>query len=253
MRFSANLGFLWSELPLPEAIRAARAHGFAAVECHWPYDTPAEDTARALRETGLPMISINTGTGRDGEFGLSALPGREAEARESIEKALDYARTVRAEAVHVMAGFARGDAAREAFVANLSHACRAAEGDGIAILIEPLNPHDAPGYFLNSTAQAASIISQIGARNLRMMFDCYHVQQIEGDLTRRLAALLPVIGHIQFASVPDRGPPDGGEVNYRHIFAELTRLGYDGALGAEYHPPGRTRDSLGWMTAFTAA
>ncbi len=253
MRFSANLGLLWSGLPLPEAIRAAHAHGFAAVECHWPFDTPAEDTARALRETGLPMISLNTGPGRDGEFGLAALSGREAEARAAIDQALDYARAIGAEAVHVMAGYARGEAAHEAFVANLSHACRAADSDGIAVLIEPLNPHDVPGYFLNSTAQAVSIISQIGARNLRLMFDCYHVQQIEGDLTRRLAALMPVIGHVQFAAVPDRGPPDEGEVSYRHIFATLAQLGYDGALGAEYRPPGRTEDSLNWMKTLTAA
>jgi hydroxypyruvate isomerase len=165
MRFSANLGFLWSDRPLPDAIHAAKAAGFDAVECHWPYDADAADTAAALRDTGLPMLGLNTRRGRAeiGENGLSALPGREADARAAIDEALDYAAATGTGAVHVMAGNSSGPRARAAMVANLDYACTAAAARGITILIEPLNHYNAPGYFLRGTAQAADIIRETGA------------------------------------------------------------------------------------------
>jgi len=248
-RFSANLGFLWTDRTLPEAIRAAKAAGFDAVECQWPYDLPAAEVAMALAETGLPMLGLNTSRGDvgRGEFGLSALPGREADARAAIDDALAYAATIDARAVHVMAGKAEGAAARASFVANLRHACAQAALSGRVILIEALNPYDVPGYFLNSTQTAAELIRQIDAPNLRLMFDCYHVGRSEGDVIARLRALMPLIGHIQFASVPDRGPPDQGSVDYARVFAEVARLGWTAPLGAEYRPKGATDASLDWM------
>ena len=250
MKFSANLGFLWTELPLPRAIEAAAGTGFDAVECHWPYDVPASDVARALARTGLPMLGLNTRRGdvEGGENGLAALPGREAEARAAIEEAIAYAVAVGAGNVHVMSGFASGAAAHETFCANLDHACRAARPHGIKILIEPLNRHDAPGYFLGSTGPAVAIMDEVGADNLKLMFDCYHVQRTEGDVSHRIKALLPRIGHIQFASVPDRGQPDRGELNYDHLFALIDGLGYDAPLGAEYRPGGPTEPTLGWLS-----
>jgi hydroxypyruvate isomerase len=243
--FSANLGFLWTELSLPDAIRAAKAAGFAAVEMHWPYETPAAQIKAALAETGLPLLGINTIRGQDGENGLCALPGREAEARASIDQALAYAAETGAQAVHVMAGFATGPEAHATFVANLRYACEAAPAR--TILIEPLNHHDAPGYFLNTSAQAADVIAEVGKENLKLMFDCYHLQIMEGDLTRRLTHHRDIIGHVQFASVPERAEPDLGEVNYRHIFAMLKALDYDAPLGAEYKPVATTEGGLGWM------
>lgn len=247
MKLSANLGFLWADRPLPDAIRAAAAHGFDAVECHWPYDTRVEDVAAALAETGLPMLGLNTRRGAPGENGLSALPGREAEARAAIDEALDYAAATGTRNVHVMAGRAEGEAARAVFEENLRHAAARAAPLGVTILIEPLNPFDAPGYFLNNTAQAAEIISAVGAGNLRLMFDCYHVGRTEGDVIARFAALRPLIGHVQFASVPDRGPPDGGTLDYAPVLAAIAASGWDAPLGAEYRPAGATEDSLGWM------
>ena len=244
LTFSANLGFLWQELPLPDAIRAAKAAGFAAVECHWPYDVPAEQTLQALSETGLPMLGLNTRRGQPGENGLAALPGRGAEARAAVDEALAYADAVDARAVHVMAGFAQGEAAEAAFVETLTYACGATDR---TILIEPLNRYDAPGYFLTTTAQAEAIIGRVAAPNLKLMFDCYHVQLMEGDVTHRLERLTPLIGHIQFASVPDRGPPDRGELNYQHVFNVIDAMGWDLPLGAEYKPGGATEPTLGWM------
>lgn len=249
MKFSANLGFLWADRPLPDAIRAARAAGFDAVECHWPYDTPAPEIAAALAETGLPMLGLNTRRGNTaiGENGLTALPGREAEARAAIDEALDYAQQTGTKAVHVMAGFSGGPRAHQTFVDNLRYACDQAEPRGITLLIEPLNHYDAPGYFLSTSAQAAAIIHEIGRDTLRLMFDCYHLQIMEGDVSRRLARLLPIIGHIQIASVPDRGTPDHGELDYAHVLPEIARLGWTGAIGAEYKPTAPTDETLDWL------
>ncbi|MGD9784071.1 MAG: hydroxypyruvate isomerase family protein [Hyphomicrobiaceae bacterium] len=251
-KFSANLGFLWSDRPLPDAIHAAKAAGFDAVECHWPYDTPAEDVRQALRATGLKMLGLNTRRGNvaAGDNGLAALPAREKEAHAAIDEALGYAEAVGAGNVHVMAGFAQGEDALRTFVTNLQYAASQAARKGITILIEPLNSYDVPGYFLSTTGQAAGLIAEVGAENLKLMFDCYHVQLMEGNLTHKLTDLIPIIGHIQFASVPDRGPPDHGEIAYDHVFAVIEDLGYRAPLGAEYKSAIPTGETLGWLDRF---
>ena len=247
MKFSANLGFLWPDRPLPDAIHAAKAAGFDAVECHWPYDTPAENVQAALDATGVPMLGLNTSRGdvSAGENGLAALPDRVADARAAIDQAIAYADAVDAGAIHVMCGFASGADAHATFVENLRYACDATSR---TILIEPLNRHDAPGYFLQTTDQARAIISEVAAPNLKLMFDCYHVGRTEGDILTRLTDLNDIIGHIQFASVPDRGAPDHGELDYATIFDALTD--WPRPLGAEYKPGGNTDATLGWMQRF---
>lgn len=249
MKFSANLGFLWAGLPLVDRIHAARRAGFDAVECHWPYDTPADQVLAALEQTGLEMLGLNTRRGNvaGGENGLSALPGREGEARAAIDEALAYALVIRAGAIHVMAGNSSGPRARQSFVDNLRYACDGASGAGLTILIEPLNPYNAPGYYLNSTGLAADIIREVDRPNLRMMFDCYHVQIIEGDVTRRLEALLPLVGHIQIASVPDRAEPDHGELDYGYVLERIADLGWTMPIGAEFVHSGRDAPDLGWL------
>lgn len=249
MKFSANLGFLWADRPLPDAIRAAKAAGFDAVECHWPFEVPAAEVAAALAETGLAMLGLNTRRGdvAGGDNGLAALAGREAEARAAIDEALAYAVAVGAANVHVMAGYATGPQAQEAYLANLRYACDAAAAHGITILIEPLNWYDAPGYFLTTTDQAVAVIEAVGAPNLKLMFDFYHVQIMEGDVSRRLERLLPQVGHIQIASVPDRGAPDHGELSFAHVFRLVRDLGWDAPLGAEYKPGGDTDATLDWL------
>ena len=248
-RFSANLGFLWNDQPLADAIHAAKAAGFDAVECHWPYDQDIDAVKAALQATGLSMLGLNTVRGNvaAGENGLAALVGREEEARAAIYRALACADALDAGAVHVMAGFAAGQEAEACFIGNLRYAAKAAQAAGRTILIEPLNGYDAPGYFLDHSDKARRIIEAVGAPNLKLMFDCYHIQRLEGNLTNKLTDLLPIIGHIQFASVPDRGAPDHGEINYQHIYAHLATLGYDAPLGAEYKLDGDTDKSLGWL------
>ena len=253
-RFSANLGFLWSDLSLPDAIRAAKVAGFDAVECHWPYAFNAEDVKAALQETGLQMLGLNTlrGDVASGEHGLAALVGREEEARKAIDEAIAYAIVISARNIHVMAGFASGDRAHATFVSNLIYACEQAKKYGIAILIESINHFDAPGYFLSTTVQAKAIIEEVGACNLKLMFDCYHVQLMEGDVSNRLQKLQLIIGHIQFASVPDRGTPDHGDLNYADVFEVIDKMGYDMPLGAEYKSSLKTDETLGWMKVFAS-
>lgn len=248
MRFSANLGFLWTDRPLPDAVRAAKAAGFDAVECHWPYSVPVAATKAALEETGLSMLGLNTSRGNTaiGENGLCALPGREADARAAIDEALAYAAGLSVSAVHVMAGNSSGPRARRAFCENLAYACDAA-GDAVTILIEPLNPYNAPGYFLNGTQQAADIIREVGKPNLRLMFDFYHIQIIEGDVTRRFETLLPLIGHVQIASVPDRGTPDHGELDYGYVLQRVAELGWKHPIGAEYLPRDVANPDMSWL------
>jgi 2-dehydrotetronate isomerase len=247
MKFSANLSFLWNDSPLPEAIRAAKAAGFDAVECHWPYETPGSTVLAALQETGLSMLGLNTRRGAvaTGENGLAALPGREAEARAAIDEAIAYAKDISAGAVHVMAGNSSGPRARSAFCENLAYACdRAGQ---TTILIEPLNPYNAPGYFLNGTGLAADIIREVGKPNLKLMFDFYHVQCLEGDVIRRFERLLPLIGHVQIAAVPDRREPDHGELDYGYVLKRVAELGWSKPIGAEYMPENAAAPDFNWM------
>lgn len=257
IKLSANLGFLWAELPLPDAIRAAKNAGFSAVELHWPYDTPAEDVRAALAETNLPLLGLNTRRGDldSGENGLSAVPGRETEACGYIDEALAYAEITNAASVHVMAGYPKGAAdAGKVFRENLGYACDQASKLGKSILIEPLNFYDAPDYFLQTAEQACEIIADVGASNLKLMFDIYHLQIMQGDLIRRFGKVLPHVGHVQFAAVPDRGEPGEGELNINAILTAMTEAGWNGYFGAEYKPrSGRTDNGLDWMGAMVGS
>lgn len=250
MKFSANLGFLYTDLPLPDAIRAAKADGFDALECHFPYDTPAQVMREALDETGLRLLGLNTWPGdrAAGDFGLAALPDRRDEARSEIARAVEYAAAAGVEAVHVMAGRTGGDAAAEScFRDNLNHACDLAAAHDLTVLIEPINTRDVAGYHLARTPHAEQIIDDLARPELKIMFDCYHMQIMQGDLAKTVERLLPKIGHIQIAAVPDRGEPDSGEVDYRWLLGHIADLGYTGHIGAEYRPRGTTQGGLNWM------
>jgi hydroxypyruvate isomerase len=253
MKFSANLGFLYTDLSLPEAVHAAKADGFDALECHFPYETPPAALKDALRETGLRMLALNTWPGdrAAGDFGLAALPDRVPEARAQIARAVEYATAAGVEAVHVMAGRTDGGAQAEAcFRVNLAHACDLAGAQGLGVLIEPINTRDVAGYHLSGTAHAEQIVDALARPELKVMFDCYHMQIMQGDLAVTLERLLPKIGHIQIAAVPDRAEPDHGEVDYDWLLRHLAAVGYLGHVGAEYRPAATTRSGLGWLDRF---
>lgn len=256
MKISANLGLLYADRALPDAIRAAGHDGFDAVECHFPYAANPAEVSAALHEAGLGMVGLNTSPGdtNRGDFGLAALPARVADGRKAIDQAIAYAAEIKARNVHVMAGVTDGSAkADEVFRRNLSYACDIAGPHGVGVLIEPINHRNVPGYHLSAVEHAADIIQDLGVKNLRLMFDCYHVQIMQGDLIRRLETYLPVIGHVQIAAVPDRGEPNAGEVNYCEILKALSAMGYAAPVGAEYVPrQGSSAGDLDWLAEFQA-
>ena len=251
LQFSANLGFLWTDYALPDAIRAARDAGFDAVECHFPYAEPIDEVIQALDDTGLQMLGLNTVKGPL-NAGLAALPDHIQIARRAIDQAVDYAQAIACPHVHVMAGQIEGKLAAATYLDNLRYASDQAAKYDLKILIEPLNPFDMPGYFLRDTAQALAIIDALDRENLALMFDCYHVGRTEGDILARFAACRNQIGHIQFAAVPDRGAPDTGLDDYAQIFAHLEDAGWTRPLGAEYRVHGSTEATLNWLTTYRA-
>jgi 2-dehydrotetronate isomerase len=248
IRLSANLGFLWPDRPLLERIAAARSAGFSAVELHWPYDVPAAAIADALERADLTLLGLNTATGsRAGDFGLGAIPGREAEFAAAMAQALDYCTATGARTIHAMAGVVDDDAtSATTLVANLARAAEAAHRAGVTLLLEAINPRDKPGYFYSRIERADEIIAAVGAPNIRLMFDIYHIGVGQGDVLRRLERLLPRIGHIQIAAVPSRAEPDEGELDYRAILAAIEASGYAGHVGCEYKPRAGTDEGLGW-------
>lgn len=258
LRFSANLGFLWPDRPLLERIDAAAAAGFRAIELHWPYDVPAERVRDACHARGVVLLGINTVRGdvAAGENGLGALAGREDAFQASVDQALAFCEAAGGTAVHCMAGVvppADRAAARHVLVRNLKTASAKAARTGLTLLLEPLNPFDAPNYFYATADEGAAIIAETGCDNIRLMFDCYHVGRVGEDVIATLERLLPIIGHVQIAAVPSRAEPDQGDLDYGTVFAALERLPYAGWTGCEYKPAGLTDAGLTWTQALDVA
>jgi 2-dehydrotetronate isomerase len=257
-RFCANLDWLYLDLPLLDRPNAAARDRFGGVECLRPYLAPAAELARAVRAAKLavPLINAPAGDWDKGERGLASLPGREAEFAASLDLAFDYARQMGAPLVHVMAGLVPKDVkpetAHATYVANLRLAAAHAARANLRLCIEPINPIDMPGYFLNRQDQAHEIAGDIGAVNLGVQMDFYHCQMSEGGLARKFEGGLARIAHVQIAAVPGRNEPDSGEIAYPFLFELMDRLGYAGWVGCEYKPRGATSDGLGWMAPYTA-
>lgn len=254
-QFTANIAFLFPELPFLDRIDAARAAGFDKVECHFPYEFPVEVLRERLDRAGVRLTGLNTQPGdrARGEWGRAAVPGLEAEFRADFEQAVSYATALGASVIHVMAGIVPAEAraaARRTYVGNLRAAARAVAGARLTLILEPLNARDVPGYLVSRSDDLAEIIAEIGEPNVKLLFDVYHVQIMEGDLIRRIEKHRDIIGHIQVAGVPSRAEPDDdNEVNFAAIFRTLEAIGYQGLVGLEYRPRGRTQDGLAWMPA----
>ncbi|MEB0133954.1 hydroxypyruvate isomerase family protein [Actimicrobium sp. CCC2.4] len=252
-KFAANLTMMFTEVAFPQRFAAAAAAGFSAVEFLSPYDYPPAQVATWLQENHLECVLFNLPTGdwAAGERGLAALPGREDECRAGVARAIEYALATGTTRLHMMAGLmpAGADAAayRATFLANLRDAAHAVGRHGLTLLIEPINPRDIPGYFLNTQAQAHALREESGAANVKVQMDFYHAQIVEGDLATTFKKHIADIGHVQIASVPGRNEPDDGEINYPYLFRLLDELGYEGWIGCEYRPRGRTEDGLGWL------
>lgn len=252
-RFAANLSWLFLEQDFLDRFQAAADAGFRAVEFLFPYDHPAEAIAQRLAAAKLKLDLFNLPPGdfAKGERGLAALPGREAEFRQAVERGIAYALALGCRKLHAMAGLAEpGPQTDATYRANLGYAAAQAKAHGITIVIEPINHRDIPGFYLNRVGQAAAAIDAVGADNLRIQFDFYHAQITEGDLAMRFKTHFDRVGHIQIASVPGRNEPDTGEIAYPYLFALIDELGYDGHIGCEYKPAAGTRDGLGWAAPY---
>ncbi|HZC55118.1 MAG TPA: TIM barrel protein [Xanthobacteraceae bacterium] len=250
-RFAANLGHLFTERPLLERFGAAAAAGFAAVELQFPYDTAPSAVTAELKKHNLTQLAVNTP--QTAEFGLAALPGRERDFDAAFKRALDYVTAIGGTGIHCMAGVVpvnERPAAEKVCIANLTRAAAEAAKSNVTLLIEPINPRDRPGYFLNHLEHAADLVNKIDAPNVRIQFDFYHLQIVGGDLIKRFEKYLPLIGHVQIAAVPSRNEPDTGEVNFPLVFEAIDRLGYKGWIGCEYKPQTRTEDGLGWAKPY---
>ena len=252
-RFAANLSMLYPQHDFLDRFAAAAADGFAAVEYLFPYDYSPQELKQRLDDNGLVQALFNAPPGdwAAGERGIASLPGREEEFRAGIAKALEYAQVLGNDRIHVMAGLLPSEDLRDkhqaVYLENLAYAAAQAKPVGITVLIEPINTRDMPGFFLNRQDQAQAIVQQVGADNLKVQFDCYHCQIVEGDLTAKLRRDFAGIGHIQIAGVPDRHEPDLGELNYAHLFEVIDQLGYTGWIGCEYRPKGDTSEGLEWL------
>jgi hydroxypyruvate isomerase len=249
-RFAANLAYLFTERPPLERFGAAAAAGFKAVELQYPYDQSPAAVRAELERHKLAQLGVNTAVGgREGDSGLGAVPGSEAEWDAVFKQALDYTVAIGGRAIHCMAGKVPPEqrpAAEKTFVANLTRAADLAKDKGVMLLIEPINTRDRPNYFLNRIEQAADIIAKVGRPNVKIQFDFYHVQIVSGDLIKRFEAHQPLVGHVQIAAVPSRAEPDEGEINYPAVFEALDQLGWAGWTACEYKPRARTEDGLGW-------
>lgn len=251
-RFAANLSFLFNELAFLDRIDAAADAGFEFVEFLFPYDHPAQLLAERMKDAGLQTVLFNLPPGDwdAGDRGLAALPERAEEMRAGLQRALPYIRALGVKQVHLMAGFAHGAAADVSYRQAVGWCAAQLAAEGVTLLLEPINGRDMPGYYLNNIDAAAALVEALALPNVKLQFDVYHAQILHGDITRRLRQLMPMIGHVQIASVPERHEPDDEELNYPFLFRELDRLGYDGFVGAEYRPRAGTQEGLGWFAPY---
>ena len=257
-KFAANLSMMFNEVPFLDRFAAARDAGFQAVEYLFPYEYEPEVVGRKLRENHLENVLFNMPPGNwsTGERGIASLPGREEEFRAGVEKALAYAAALGVTRLHAMAGIppagAVPAACRATLIENLKYAAGNLAPHNITLLLEAINTRDMPGFFVSTQADSFAICSAVNAPNLKMQMDCYHMQVMEGDLASKLKRYAAHCGHIQIAGVPERNEPDTGEVRYDYIFRLLDDMEYDGWVGCEYRPAGRTVDGLNWFRPFAA-
>jgi hydroxypyruvate isomerase len=255
-RYAANLTMLFNEVGFMDRFDAAARAGFSGVEYLFPYEYDKQELLERLRKHRLTQVLHNLPAGdwAAGERGIACHPDRTSEFATGVDQAIDYATTLECSQVNCLAGIVPpGVSAPEAlatFVGNLQFAAPKLAAAGVRLLIEPINTRDIPGFFLTRTAQALEIIEAVGSDNLFLQYDVYHMQIMEGDLSRTIERALSRIAHIQIADPPARNEPGTGEINYTFLLSLIDRLGYPGWIGLEYRPAGRTEAGLGWIRQY---
>lgn len=256
-KFAANLTMLYTEVDFLDRFKAAADDGFKGVEYLFPYAYPAADLAAKLKENGLEQVLHNLPAGdwAAGERGIACHPDRVEEFKKGVDQAVEYATTLGCKQVNCLAGIVPEGVSKEqahaTFVSNMKFAADKLKTAGIRLLMEPINTFDIPGFFLNYTAQAAAIQDEIGSDNVFIQYDIYHAQRMEGELANTFKANQSRITHVQLADNPGRNEPGTGEINYAFLFQFLDNAGYDGWIGCEYKPAGKTSAGLGWREALT--
>ena len=256
-KFNANLSMMFNEVPFLERFGAAAKAGFKGVEFLFPYDFTPAQIGEQLEKHKLAMVLFNMPPGdfAAGDRGTACDPSRFGEFQDGVGKALEYAKVLGVKQLHVMAGLKpRGlneETMREAYLASLRFAAAETAKHSIDVLIEAINTRDIPGFYLNTSDQAIDILHYAGAPNIKFQYDIYHMQIMEGDLAPTIAKHLAKIGHMQLADTPGRHEPGTGEINYDFLFGHIDRIGYQGWIGCEYRPAGKTEDGLGWMKDWT--
>jgi hydroxypyruvate isomerase len=255
-KLAANLSMMFAEHEFLDRFEAAARAGFSAVEYLFPYAHPKEAILERLRQHGLEQALFNLPPGDwdAGERGLAIHPDRVSEFRDGVGRAIDYATALGCKRLHAMAGVAPSGVhparLREIYVQNLKYAAEQAAKVGITMLIEPINSRDVPGYYLVTSTQALAVIGAVGISNLRLQYDIYHAQIMEGDIAHTLERNLGVIGHIQIADTPGRHEPGTGEINYGFLLGFMDKVGYAGWVGCEYRPLAGTLEGLGWARSY---
>lgn len=256
-QFAANLTMLFTERPFLERFEAASQAGFKAVEFLFPYAWPASEIKALLDKHQLQLVLHNLPAGDwdAGERGIACHPKRMQEFREGVARAIDYATQLGVKQLNCLIGKVPEGVSQlqvdQTVIENLRFAAHALKQHGIRLLIEPINTYDIPGFYLHGTAQALALIEKVGAENLFVQYDIYHMQRMEGEIAATLSKQLAKIGHVQLADNPGRNEPGTGELNYRYLFKHLDAIGYGGWIGCEYKPAAQTEDGLGWITTLT--
>jgi hydroxypyruvate isomerase len=254
MRFSANLSFLFKDVPFIERFARARAAGFAAVEFMWPGLGELDAVQRAVADAGLEVALFNFDAGdmAAGDRGLLSDPDRQARFRENVPLALELAGRIGCTRLNALVGVRRPELEIETQLElardNVAWAAEQASSQGASIMIEAVNSYENGPYLLDTTAKAIGFLDAVAADNVALQYDVYHMQRMEGNLAHTITRLLGRIGHVQIADPPSRGEPGTGEINYRFVLGLLERGGYAGWVGLEYNPStATTEESLGWM------
>ncbi len=253
-KFAVNLSMLFTEYPLIERFAAAKAAGFDHVEIQFPYELSIAQIQQqlALNQQQLILINLPAGDWAAGERGIACHTARQAEFRQGVSQALEYASALNVRQINCLAGIKPPDQSNaqtdSVFAENLAYAASAFEKIGIKLLIEAINTQDIPNFWLNSSSQAFEIIQKLDKLNIAFQYDVYHMQIMEGDLINTLTSYTEQIGHIQIADVPGRHEPGTGEINFPNLFKALDAVGYSGFISLEYNPAGQTVDGLHWLS-----
>ena len=256
LKFSANLTMLFKEVDFLDRFERASRAGFKGIEFLLPYEWEAAELVERLDKHGLEQVLFNLPAGdwAGGERGIACLPGREGEFQEGVGLAINYAKALRCSRLNCLVGITPKEAppekVRQTLVDNLQFAATALGKENITLLIEPLNSQDIPGFYLVHTRDALQLMKEVSHSNIRLQYDIYHMQIMEGNLTKTILDNLPLIAHIQLGDNPGRHEPGTGEINFPNLFRFIDEAGYDGWIGCEYNPAGVTEDGLGWVKSY---